>query len=146
MPRHFFIAKKFEKTVKKYHKVLDNAHIVCYHSLDKMRATPEGAKIMEVNKMKLSEMNTRQKIATKLAWEMCGDIVGGFENTLLDYDPSEEEYKNAERLLKDHDALVEMIYDDVMSDTEKIYLKHLRFVGKDFIIERIDRRLKKWGY
>ena len=96
--------------------------------------------------MKFSEMNNRQQIASRLAWEVCGDIVGGLENTLLDFDPEEKEYKNAEKMLKDHDSLVEMIYDDVMMDTDKSHLKHLRFVGKAFIIERIDRRLKKWGY
>ena len=96
--------------------------------------------------MKLSEMNTRQKIVAKLAWETCGNIVGGLENTLLDNDPNDIEYKNAEKTLKDHEALVEMIYHDVMMDTEKIYMKHFRFVGKDFIIERIDKRLKRWGY
>ena len=96
--------------------------------------------------MKLSEMNNRQQIAARVAWKNCGDIVGGLENMLLDYEPESKEYKEAERILKDHDALVKMIYRDVMSDTEKIYMKHLRFVGKDFIIERIDRRLKRWGY
>ena len=96
--------------------------------------------------MKFSEMNSRQQIASRLAWETCGDIVGGFENTLLDNDADSKEYKDAERILKDHDALVEMIYRNVMMDTDSSHLKHLRFVGKAFIIERIDRRVKKWGY
>ena len=96
--------------------------------------------------MKLSEMNTRQQIAAKLAWNACGDIVGGLENTLLDNDPEEWEYKDADRILHDHEALVDMIYRDVMSDTNRTYWKHLRFVGKAFILERISNRLKKWGY
>lgn len=96
--------------------------------------------------MKLSEMSYRQKLATKLAWESCGWVVGGYENTMADNDSESDDYKEAQNALADHDELIAEVYDHLMSYTDSGYLKHLRFVGKAFIIERIDRRLKKWGY
>ena len=96
--------------------------------------------------MKLSEMNSRQKLVAKLAWDRCGWVVGGYENTMQDEAPESEDYKGAKAALADHEGLVAEIYDELMSWTDKGYLKHLRFVGKAFILERIDRRLKSWGY
>lgn len=96
--------------------------------------------------MKLSEMNARQQVAARLAWERCGWVVGGLENTMQDNEPDSDEYKYAKAQLADHDGLVAQIYDELMFDTDKGYLKHLRFVGKAFLIERIEKRLAKWGY
>ena len=96
--------------------------------------------------MKYSEMNTRQKIATKLALESCGWVVGGYENTMADNEPDSEEYIEAKESLADHDGLADEIYDHLISWTDRGYMKHLRFVGKAFIMERINNRLAKWGY
>lgn len=98
------------------------------------------------NEMKFSEMSYRQKLATKFALESCGWVVGGYENAMMDYSEDTEEYQSAKAALANHDELVREIYDHLMSYTEAGYLKHLRFVGKAFILERIERRLKKWGY
>lgn len=100
----------------------------------------------EVHTMKFKEMDKRQQTATLRVWETCGFIVGGLENTLMDYEPDTEEYKEAEATLKDHSVLTDMVYTEVMWDTEKSILKHIKFCGKDFIMERIDKRLKKLGH
>lgn len=96
--------------------------------------------------MKLSEMNSRQQIATKLAWERCGWVVGGYENTIEDCGRDSEEGMEAVNALSNREELATEIYEDLMSLTDAGYLKHLRFVGKDFIMARINARLKKWGY
>lgn len=96
--------------------------------------------------MKYSEMNAHERVAAGIAWEKCGDIVGGYENQMQDNLPGSEDYEEAKNALANHEHLVDMIYDEVMFDADKGSRKHLRFAGKEFILARIDRRLKKWGY
>lgn len=77
----------------------------------------------------------------------CGWIVGGLENELMDHSKDEIEYQAALTVLKDHEELVNLIYDEVMCETEQdMYYRDLRFVGKDLIIEKINDQLKKWNY
>ena len=97
--------------------------------------------------MKISEMNKHQREAFRCVCEASGEYIGGWENTMLDYPEDHEEYKNAQTVLsRTHEELVDDIYQMVMAESDKGVLRHLRFAGKDFILERIDRRLKKWGY
>lgn len=97
--------------------------------------------------MKLSEMDSRQRFAAKLAWECCGWVVGGLENSITDFGEDSEEGRVAREALADHDGLVADIYAEFVDWTKRAgYMKQLRFVGKAFVIERIERRLKKWGY
>ena len=97
--------------------------------------------------MKLSEMNYREKIAAKMAWESCGWVVGGYENSIADYGADSEEGREATVALADHEGLVAEIYDHYLHVAEQMFgMKHLRFVGKAFVLERIERRLKSWGY
>lgn len=96
--------------------------------------------------MKYSEMNSRQKLVTRITLERCGWVVGGLENVLQDFLPEDEEYKLAREQLADHDGLVDEIYWEVIGCSDRGYMKHIRFVGKAFIIERIENRLRKWGY
>lgn len=46
-------------------------------------------------KMKLSQLNQNEATAIKLIREHYNDIVGGLENTLLDYEKDSEEYIDA---------------------------------------------------
>lgn len=68
--------------------------------------------------MKLSECNTKQKKAFVNIKHAANDLLGGFENTLLDYSPEEDEYKRAKAILENHDKLVELLY---MNATSAIY-------------------------
>lgn len=97
--------------------------------------------------MKLSEMNTHQKVAALLVKEAMSDWIGGLENALEDYAPGTEEYENAKSTLElGHDWWVQAIYSEVMANSNNPYFKHLRFAGEKFIKELIDKRLTKWGY
>lgn len=96
--------------------------------------------------MKRSEMNKHQKEAFDTVKEEYGWIVGGFENTMLDYAEDSEEWKAAANALAHHDALAEMIYEAVMDQPNASTKRALRFAGTEFIKERIERRLQKDGY
>lgn len=97
--------------------------------------------------MKRSEMNAHQKQAFDFICEVMSEWIGGYENVLLDYEEDSEEYKKAKAFLaQGHEVLKELVYNGVMAMSDKGMAKHLRFAGKDFILERIDRRLTKWGY
>lgn len=107
--------------------------------------------------MKLSECNGRQRKVYLNVYHAANWIIGGLENTLEDFDKESEEYKNAEAQLNDHDELVKYIYseaitniygDGVMCWGENIrsYLKDVRFCGKEWIMERVEKRVKKMGY
>lgn len=93
-------------------------------------------------------MNQHQKTAWTIIREEAGEIVGGRENTLLDFAEDSEEYKSAEEALADHSRLVEEIYEAVMwrGNTGSGTGKHIRFAGSDWIRERIEKVVTKWGY
>ena len=97
--------------------------------------------------MKRSEMNAHQKLDFDFICKVMSEYIGGYENTLLDYPEDSEEYKDAKEFLgQSHEDLMNLIYDEVMTMSDSGMAKHLRFAGKDFILERIDRRLTKWNY
>lgn len=107
--------------------------------------------------MKYSDMNERQKKAFRNIKYAANDLLGGLENTLSDYDEDTEEYQAADRLLKDHKALVEELYTRSISEYyeegcccfnqwAEAYLKDIRFCGKEWLMERCDKRITKEGY
>ena len=108
--------------------------------------------------MKVSEMNSHQRKAFYNIYHAANWLVGGLENTLLDNEKNSPEYINAYKSLHDHESLVDTLY--TMATTE-IYndgfccfntstvtrvLRDINFCGKDWIIERCRKRLKKMGY
>ena len=99
--------------------------------------------------MKYAEMNERQKRVFRGVLGAANDIVGGLENTLLDNDENSEEYKDAKAGLADHDGLAVAIYDMVINGnagTECVSIADVRFCGRKWIKERIEKRLIKMGY
>ena len=97
--------------------------------------------------MKMNEMNAHQREAYRWIKEAMSEIIGGYENQMLDYLEEDEEYKSAEEFLNQgHDGLVGYIYDVVMENTDKGTQKHLRFAGTEFIKAMISKMLTKWGY
>ena len=104
--------------------------------------TPEGK---EGSNMKISEMNAHQRAIYRMMDELTIDIIGGRENDLQDYPEDSEEYQEAQRFLTmGHDAMKELFYD--MLTAQREMQKELRFAGNAFLLERIERRLTKWGY
>ena len=107
--------------------------------------------------MKYVEMNTRQKKAFRNVYHATNWHLGGLENVLQDYPEDSEEYKNAKAQLEDHEGLVNAIYDMatteiydegccIFNDAAKSYLKDIRFCGKEWLLERIEARLRREGY
>ena len=97
--------------------------------------------------MKTTEMNAHEKLAYRFVCEVTSEMIGGYENTLLDCDESDEEYKIAYDFLHlGHDELTGELYAEVMARSDKSTTRALRFAGESFIKERISRRLTKWGY
>lgn len=91
------------------------------------------------------EMNQHEKVINQLIMNCVSEWIGGLENTMLDYEEGSEEYENAKQMLN-HDELFDMFYSDIMVETRRNYKSHLRFAGKAFIEERIEKALKKNGY
>lgn len=107
--------------------------------------------------MKYSECNAHQRKAYENIYHACNWLIGGLENTMSDNDPESLEFKNAKAKLEDHDALVEELYDmattDIYGDGAcyfgggvSSFLKDIRFCGKDWLMERCEKRVRKCGY
>lgn len=107
--------------------------------------------------MKFSEMNARQKKAYKNVYYAARDLIGGLENTISDNPEGSEERTKATAYLSDHDALVAAIYDMSITDIydegavyfgkeAEAHMKDIRFCGKDWITERIERQVVNLGY
>ena len=107
--------------------------------------------------MKYAECNARQKKAFKNIFHASNWLLGGLENTMLDYPEGSEEYERAKATLANHDGLVAElysmattdIYDDgscCFSQAAASYLKDIRFCGKEWLMARCEARIKKAGY
>lgn len=105
--------------------------------------------------MKYSEMNKTQQKAVRNIYHAANWLIGGLENTCMDNSKDSVEYKKAESLLEDHDALVKELYsmattsifdEGCMCFDERTVTKELReinFCGKDWLMERCDKRISK---
>lgn len=98
--------------------------------------------------MRRNEMNAHQKAIFDIMTEVCSEYIGGYENTLSDFDEDDEEYVEAKNFLEmGHDKLKDFIYNEVMKECKAgSNASHARFAGKDFLMERIEARLLKWNY
>ena len=107
--------------------------------------------------MKISEMNTQQKKAFYNIRNAAGYLIGGLENTMEDYPEDSEEYQEAKATLDDHDFLVNQIYDlalteiflegaNIFGKAAETCLKDIRFCGKEWLMERVEKQVTKAGY
>lgn len=98
--------------------------------------------------MKVSEMNAHEKAIWMLMDEATKEFIGGYENTLSDYEDGTEEYQEAKKFLEmGHDKMKQFFYDYVMNQSKVgSNASHARFAGKEFLLERIETRLNKWNY
>ena len=107
--------------------------------------------------MKYSEMNERQKKAFKNIKYAAYDLIGGLENTMLDYPKDHEEYIEAKNFLSDHEALVKEVYHMATSSlyddgacffggyADRI-IRDINFCGKEFLMQCCEERVRKEGY
>lgn len=107
--------------------------------------------------MKVSEMNVRQKKAFFNVYWAANNLIGGLENMLLGYPEDSEDYKSAYALLHDHDRLVNTLYE--LSTTlyynegfcgfgvaYQRYIRDVNSCGKEWLMERCEKRVTKEGY
>lgn len=107
--------------------------------------------------MKYADCNERQKKAFRNIAHAASWIIGGLENTLLDYGEETAEYKSAKAKLANHSGLVNEIYAAATTDiytgdgvffgaAAESCLKDIRFCGKEWLMERCEKRVTKLGY
>ena len=107
--------------------------------------------------MKISEMNERQKRAFHNIYWAAQHLLGGLENTLLDYSEDSDDYKSAEALLKNHKELVNRLYEMATTAVygegycgfgkrHQMEIRDINFCGKDWLMERCEKRITKEGY
>ena len=82
----------------------------------------------------------KREVAAKIAikeivmWEL-----GGLENAV---DDKVDDYEEYEKLLKNHTELVQYLYDEALREVPT----HVRFLGKEKLIEIVEKLVKKEGY
>lgn len=108
--------------------------------------------------MRISEMSIRQKRAYYNIVNVSNYLIGGAENTMLDYAPDTQEYADAKAFLEDHDRLVKSIYREAVTQCypgddpytlglrPDSFLRDIRFCGKEWLMERVELRVRKMGY
>lgn len=107
--------------------------------------------------MKVADMDERQKKAFYNIKHAANDLLGGLENTMLDYSEDSEEHKSAKRLLHDHNALVKALYKMATSavynegfcgfgKAYQMIIRDINFCGKEWLMERCEKRITKEGY
>lgn len=107
--------------------------------------------------MKVSEFTPRQRKAYFNIKHAANHIIGGLENGLLDNACDSEEYKQYEAELKDHAGLVDTIYSEATTciygegvmhfgKSAEVYMKDIRFCGKEWLLARVEGVVAQLGY
>ncbi len=107
--------------------------------------------------MKFSDMDARQQKAFRNIKYAADDLLGGLENTLLDYDEQDQEYIDAEKLLSNHSELVNQLYKKATTELygpgfcgfgkeAQMIIRDINFCGKVWLMERCEKRITKEGY
>lgn len=95
----------------------------------------------------------KREILANMYYAGCS-LIGGLENTLSDYDETDEEYTDAEASLSNHGELVDEIefmcmtgyYGCGIEGPQQAYQKHYTFAGKAYIHECAEAVVKVMGY
>ena len=86
------------------------------------------------------------------------DIIGGLENTMMDYIEEDEEYQEAEKLLSDHKTLVQQVYEAATTciygpgycswNKKKVEqeIRPINLLGKEKLMHMCDERVTEEGY
>lgn len=86
-----------------------------------------------MNMNMISKMNARQRRAFLVIRDAAHWVIGGLENQKSDHEEYEDEYAEAVELLNDHDALVDMVYDEMIAITKRRG-QDLKFCGKQWLM------------
>lgn len=110
-----------------------------------MNKKAEEAGLTDVKVVRFIEMNQHEKVINHLIQNCISELIGGLENQMMDNEEGSEEYEEAKAMLN-HDMLFDAFYSDIMAETKRNAKSHLRFAGKGFIEDRIEKALERNGY
>lgn len=92
-------------------------------------------------------MTEHEKVAHKFIVRNYNELVGGCENTMMDYSPEDEEYINAKKQLNDTDDIIETVYKWTINDLESNHFtKAAKFAGTQFMKDSIRKLLIRDGF
>ena len=80
------------------------------------------------------EVTAKIAIRKVVMWEL-----GGLENAV---DDKVDDFEQYEKLLKNHTELVQYLYDEALHEVPT----HVRFLGKEKLIEIVEKLVEKEGY
>jgi hypothetical protein len=89
-----------------------------------------------------------QTVAIMYANQVLGEMVWGYENTLLDNQEGTEEYNEAVEILSQplEDIVKDVVTYTMQYLTNSSYRKNAKFVGNEYIAEYARKKLIKEGY
>ena len=87
-----------------------------------MMNTNKVKKLMEKVGAKQSSVSNFTRLMS-ITTDCFNELIGGYENTLLDYQPNDEEYKEAMEFLTDKEDMINTIISDIKYELERPYNK-----------------------
>lgn len=91
-------------------------------------------------------LNRHQQEAYRLMSRKYNEYIWGLENLMQDSPEDSEDYKSAKADLENTEMLINTIYSETMREAEKSsYKNHIRFAGKDWLINQIIKKLEREG-
>lgn len=103
-------------------------------------------------------LNRRQQRAVKNIRYATDWLIGELENTIQDFEETAPPHISAKKVLSDHDRLVKEIYSASLNNVydagfcsynEKQnarILRDIRFCGKEFLMNEVEKAVKAAGY
>lgn len=91
-------------------------------------------------------MNKRQERAVRMIVEEVQECINGFKRTMNDYPVYSDEYEYAADTLRNHDSLVEYVYEYLFCNYFSDCIKDLHFCGKNWLCSKISYYAKCIGY
>jgi len=96
----------------------------------------------------MKKLNTHEQMVAKLTQAIMSDYIGGYENSMEDYEEGSEDYITAKNFLEmPKQEMINFIKSEVVSESQRMgYAKHMNFAGTEFLEKWIVKQLEDWGY
>ena len=93
--------------------------------------------------MKRNDCNANQRLMWNVVCREANNYIGGLENTLMDYEPETEEYKQAKAELEDFDSVKEFVASEVLHSIEWEKMQNTHFITREWLDTRIFNLTRK---
>lgn len=112
---------------------------------------------LEFSKLSKDELGItdehKAEVFTNAYWAACS-YIGGLENTMSDNDEDSDWYKNAEEALKKPEQIRGIVYSECLhgyygagiEGPSRYGQTHMRFAGKKWTVDVIDKIVSSMGY